>query len=245
MIKFFRHIRQNLIMENKTGKYFKYAIGEILLVVIGILIALQINNWNENRKAENVELDALKEVRNGLETDLEDVNYNLTSHHNKLKSQQIIIKWLESNNTFNDTLSKHIGKIHFGTYFQSNESPYQTLKQLGMRTIKNDSLRNQITSLYDLHYQQYNKYNAKYEDLTDQLILEAANYFNGIDWLGTNTKPTNEVGLKQNNKYPFYLKTLTKFNEILINQTMPNVINNINKTLAMIDKELETRQDNN
>ena len=50
MIKFFRKIRQNLLMENKTGKYFKYAIGEIVLVVIGILIALQINNWNENQK---------------------------------------------------------------------------------------------------------------------------------------------------------------------------------------------------
>lgn len=53
MIKFFRHIRQNLIMENKTSKYFKYAIGEILLVVVGILIALQINNWNEKRVTLN------------------------------------------------------------------------------------------------------------------------------------------------------------------------------------------------
>ena len=51
MIKFFRKIRQNLLMENKTGKYFKYAFGEIVLVVIGILIALQINNWNETRKS--------------------------------------------------------------------------------------------------------------------------------------------------------------------------------------------------
>ena len=50
MIKFFRKIRQNLLNEGKTSKYFKYAIGEIFLVVIGILIALQINNWNENRK---------------------------------------------------------------------------------------------------------------------------------------------------------------------------------------------------
>jgi hypothetical protein len=49
MIKFFRHIRIQLLGEGKTGKYFKYAIGEILLVVIGILIALQINTWNENR----------------------------------------------------------------------------------------------------------------------------------------------------------------------------------------------------
>lgn len=53
MIKFFRKIRQNLFMENKTSKYFTYAIGEIVLVVIGILIALQINNWNENRKMKN------------------------------------------------------------------------------------------------------------------------------------------------------------------------------------------------
>ncbi len=52
MIKFFRKIRQNLLSEGKTGKYFKYAIGEIVLVVIGILIALSINNWNENRKLD-------------------------------------------------------------------------------------------------------------------------------------------------------------------------------------------------
>ena len=48
MIKFFRKIRYDLMEKNKTGKYFKYAIGEIVLVVIGILIALQINNWNED-----------------------------------------------------------------------------------------------------------------------------------------------------------------------------------------------------
>ena len=60
MIKFFRHIRQNLIMENKTSKYFKYAIGEIVLVVIGILIALQINMWNEGRKARDKEVKLIK-----------------------------------------------------------------------------------------------------------------------------------------------------------------------------------------
>ena len=62
MIKFFRHIRKNLLMENKTSKYVKYAIGEIILVVIGILIALQINNWNENRKETKEELAILENL---------------------------------------------------------------------------------------------------------------------------------------------------------------------------------------
>mgnify|MGYP001591841413 CR=1 FL=1 len=54
MIKFFRRIRQGLLSENKFSKYLLYAIGEIILVVIGILIALQINNWNEKRKNDNI-----------------------------------------------------------------------------------------------------------------------------------------------------------------------------------------------
>jgi hypothetical protein len=50
MINFFRKIRHKLMVKNKTATYFKYAIGEIVLVVIGILIALSINNWNESKK---------------------------------------------------------------------------------------------------------------------------------------------------------------------------------------------------
>jgi len=69
MIKFFRRFRQQLLSENKFSKYFLYAIGEIVLVVIGILIALQINNWNENKKIEN-------EINQTI-TDLEkDLTYN-------------------------------------------------------------------------------------------------------------------------------------------------------------------------
>ena len=70
MIKFFRNIRQNLLMENKTGKYFKYAIGEILLVVIGILIALQINNWNDQRISKKEVITQLKILSNELKDDI-------------------------------------------------------------------------------------------------------------------------------------------------------------------------------
>src|SRR5210317_2143230 len=74
MIKFFRHIRQNLIMENKTSRYFKYAIGEIVLVMIGILLALQINNWNENRK-NKIQLQSIfSAIEDDLKMDINDID---------------------------------------------------------------------------------------------------------------------------------------------------------------------------
>lgn len=73
MINFFRKIRQNLLTENKLGIYLAYAIGEIVLVVIGILIALQINNWNENKKHKK-RLDAIyTTVQQNLKTDLKNI----------------------------------------------------------------------------------------------------------------------------------------------------------------------------
>jgi len=69
MIKFFRKIRQQLLTENKFSKYLLYAIGEIILVVIGILIALSINNWNETRKQSTSEKEFITSVKNDLKQD--------------------------------------------------------------------------------------------------------------------------------------------------------------------------------
>ena len=77
MIKFFRHIRKDLMEKNKTGKYLKYAIGEIILVVIGILIALQINNWNEDKKEQVVEKKILRELLIDLEISKRDLENDI------------------------------------------------------------------------------------------------------------------------------------------------------------------------
>ena len=78
MIKFFRKIRQNLLSEGKTGKYLKYAFGEIILVVFGILIALQINNWNEERKDRIKEQVILKQLQEDYQANLSRItSYNV------------------------------------------------------------------------------------------------------------------------------------------------------------------------
>lgn len=71
MIRFFRSIRQGLINEGKTSKYFRYAVGEILLVVIGILIALQVNNWNIERAEAELEQEYIQRLIEDIERDME------------------------------------------------------------------------------------------------------------------------------------------------------------------------------
>jgi sensor domain CHASE-containing protein len=70
MIKYFRKIRKKLLTENKFSKYLLYAIGEIILVVVGILIAVQLNNQNEFRKQKLIEIDILDGIRNDILTRL-------------------------------------------------------------------------------------------------------------------------------------------------------------------------------
>lgn len=96
MIKFFRKIRRNFLLEGKTGKYLKYAMGEIILVVIGILIAVGITNWNKNRKIVILE-KILNHLKVGMKLDLLDIEGNIESHGKSFESQKITIRWLESN----------------------------------------------------------------------------------------------------------------------------------------------------
>ena len=81
MLKFFRRIRQNLLSENKFSKYMLYAIGEIILVVIGILIALQINNWNEGRKDRAKEQELLAQLRSEYQSNLDQLNQKKLHKH--------------------------------------------------------------------------------------------------------------------------------------------------------------------
>lgn len=88
MIHFFRRIRRSLLNQERVGKYLLYAFGEILLVVIGILIALQVNNWNQERINKNKEKVYLKEIKASLQMDLTD--QNRVFHFNQKKMELIL-----------------------------------------------------------------------------------------------------------------------------------------------------------
>jgi hypothetical protein len=98
MIKFFRKIRQNLLNEGKTSKYFKYAIGEIVLVVIGILIALQINNWNENNNKNKIKASYITSLIVDYKKDTLQLNEGLAYNTSQLKSIDSIYQTLSLEN---------------------------------------------------------------------------------------------------------------------------------------------------
>lgn len=100
MIKFFRKIRQKTLTENKFGKYLTYAIGEIILVVIGILIALSINNWNENRKIRKQETIYLQNLKNDLHTQIKTLNFYIEFQDLIIQNSKKIVNHFDENNGF-------------------------------------------------------------------------------------------------------------------------------------------------
>lgn len=146
MIKFFRQIRYDLMEKNKTGKYLKYAIGEIILVVIGILIALSINNWNEDRKSD-IELNNYLELM-AEELQQDKLFFNVLITENKYKLKYLISL---SNGDFESiTLTNAQDIIAYNLNLRNFGSAYNTLKENGnIIGINNKKLRDLMIFYYE------------------------------------------------------------------------------------------------
>ena len=151
-------------MENKTGTYFKYAIGEIVLVVIGILIALSINNWNETNKNEREQIVFLNNLKNDLKNDLIQLDQILKfqkeklSKVNELKDQLLSIKDFEKIEQLLVNLT-----LDNDTYFPNTGSYTTTVSSGKIASLNPSSLRIAITNLYERYYHRL-IYNGEFYD---------------------------------------------------------------------------------
>ena len=152
MIKFFRTIRQNLLNEGKTGKYFKYAIGEIVLVVIGILIALQINNWNESLKKKAEIKNSLIALRNDLVQDTLLIKEKLPFITQQYQLNESLRARVAKPNASLDTLIQ-IMRYEFNPNWSAqivyNSNAYNSLNQTGLIESLPDSLKATIKNFYN------------------------------------------------------------------------------------------------
>jgi len=152
MIRFFRNIRQKLAAENKVMAYLRYAIGEILLVVIGILIALQINNWNEHRKLRNEETNLLIEVRSNLDLTLDKFRNDSLNNLNYIHQYEKIKYFIGEDLPYNTELDTAFGGLKSWSSPYPIYTAYTTLKTKGLDIISNTSLRNKIIEMYEYEF---------------------------------------------------------------------------------------------
>ena len=169
MIKFFRKIRFDLMEKNKTGKYFKYAIGEIILVVIGILIALSINNWNENRKSEKVANEIYRNLQNSLVQDSTEVQRIIKLQSKSLEIQKkLILKEVNREPIeFEETnLNQLIKDIQSGVYsFFPKTGIYNSIvSNNGMDLLKSEKIKTSLVNLYDYQYERHANIDATIEN---------------------------------------------------------------------------------
>ena len=153
MIKFFRKIRYSLMEQNKTSKYFKYAIGEVVLVVIGILIALSINNWNEDRKERNKEVSYLKNLKVDLQSEILNSEKFAVYHFGKVQACSKLINGkvpytINDLQVYTDTYEQ----VFIWADFVPNNNTFKELLSSGnLSLIKNDSIKNGLLNL-EKHY---------------------------------------------------------------------------------------------
>lgn len=158
MIKLLRNIRKNLVFDGKTGKYFKYAIGEIVLVVIGILIALQINVWNNEKNDRTLEVKILKEIGNNLKFDLIEIQEDISTMDDINKACKYVRSYLKNNDQPSDSLHFYAAILRLTPHYDPNKSGYGLLISKGIGIISNDSLRNDISVHYERLYNYYKRY---------------------------------------------------------------------------------------
>lgn len=216
MIKFFRKIRQELMTGNRFGKYILYAVGEIVLVVIGILIALQVNTWNQHRISHNLELRLLKDLKRDLETDLKNLSEKIEYDSLFAASADSLFACFKNGSladglkvrNINGTLYNWFGIINNTLFFYPQKYAYQNIISSGIDIIENDTLRQDIMHLYDYSY----RVTGDYLQIQFNLQVNTNDYL----WDNLESKkggfikiPNDTTLLKQNQKFINFLSGMS------------------------------------
>lgn len=253
MIKFLSHIRKNLLNEGKISRYFKYAIGEIILVVIGILIALAINNWNQKSKERRLGKDLLFRIHSDLVQDT--LHFRQTIQQNKLLRKDIKallsklyqgVHTIEEVQKMSETYDKALDQV-----FTINDNTYKSMVSSGtLILIENQKLKEEIVALYSFYDQKKDLLQA-----INQWMLGVATtldtetnfikFNKGVYDIYTSEEMVNErdfafLNDKDSNKFEILVRAIsaTAFNQNVRNAYYEELIDKCHTVLTSIDKEI-------
>lgn len=201
MNKILKHFKKNWIRHG----------FETLVVVVGVLIAFTLSNWNENRKARKQEIKILKEIREDIIRDLEDHNQNLDFMNNTITASSAILHHLNNDLPYHDSLNVHFSWLLIIPDFDPVNSGYDLLVSAGVSSITNDSLRKDISYLYNNTYDWIEKFyrflkNNTHLFLTERMVPQLKN----IE-LFNSAEPHDYDSLKSNEELKSYIKYNSEF----------------------------------
>ena len=235
MIKIFRNIRRNLLTEGKTMKYFKYAFGEIILVVIGILIALQINNWNESKKNQS-------EVKNYLESFYEENHSNKISLQLAIEYNEEKIKGVDSLKQFlifKNYTNKRIYPLSASLMGMSNYDPSTTTMENitasgDFNLVKDNELKKLIINTYKAYKTTF-KLEKLLNDYLDKYVSPF--FFENVSF---NDFSSLEKDFIQDPKF----ENIVLGYEVLLNQQINGYKDNLEKTKLLEKKLTDFKKEN-
>ena len=234
MIRFFRQIRRQLISENKFTRYLVYAIGEIVLVVIGILIALQINNWNNGRILERSEIKSYQNIKQQLIEDKTELNEVKAFNNKHFKiyefANNIIVR---KDYELQDSLAMCAMRLAWYSDFHSSGNIYETLVNSGdIKLIKNSEISSKLQKL-EMTYIFANKLeNNHWEMINGPLAQEMRGIINYATWKPV--KPEKLYSVEMQNQF-----VTSMYFTAAKDTAYTKALKEIDVLTELIDKELD------
>ena len=212
-----------MLTENKLSKYLIYAVGEILLVVIGILLALQINNVNKAKLSRQKEVILLTEMKANLQSDLRDLEYNIKNNKRRTEYNEVIRRIIEQKIPFSDTLKPYFGKFFGNFQLVETTSAWENLKSVGLDLISNDSLRNNLSRLYSNKYKYLENLERGFDDRFhwDHMYPQILEHLS-IDELWVSGAPRNYDAWLRDEKFYEVIKMNIKIRKYMQNEYESN-----------------------
>ena len=136
--------------ENKTGKYLKYGIGEILLVMIGILLALQVNNWNEEQKKVQVEINTIIDIKSDIQENIQNLEKGIAHLEITAQNTLVVLDYYQQKKSYSN-IDQEIFKDFFGIWDPDfTYAAFENLKNQGVNLVSNKSLRKSLIKLHEV-----------------------------------------------------------------------------------------------
>lgn len=247
--------------ESRKKKIYKYLI-EIIIIVIGVLIAFYLTNWGQEVEKRNNEKEIVSQIYFELQDNLVDLKNDLGIHRNSLQSQLKIQRYLDGENFNSDSLMMDFYWMSKEEYIFPNTSAFENLNNTGMGILKNDSLRNLITLVYNNNFPRIAKGDNFYPDINEYVkvylqenfkvnrdpsikftlnlrdslkITFPRNYGNGINQI-IGYIPLNSEKLKSDEKFRFLISEILLFRIYKINYYQLS-INNVQEILQLIEQK--------